>query len=140
MTLKVIGALRARTGTSSLKVALSELGFKPCYQMRELLSHPEQVSFWLKASEGQGMDWSELFDDYQATVDFPSYRYYDQLLKCYPKAKVILTVREPEEWYESAVQTIYRVGEPEFFGSLKLPESPRKRKLEQVFNLVEKEL
>ncbi len=100
MRLKVIGALRVRTGTSSLKVALSEPGFKPCYQMRELLSHPEQVNFWSQASEGQKMDWSELFRDYQATVDFPSYRYYCQLREYYPEAKVILTVRDPEEWYD----------------------------------------
>ena len=59
MTLKVIGAGIARTGTSSLKVALSELGFNPCYQMRELLSHPEQVTFWSQASEGKAIDLSE---------------------------------------------------------------------------------
>ena len=144
MTLKVIGAGMPRTGTSSLKVALSELGFDPCYQMLPLLSHPEQVNFWSSASKGQKMDWSELFRDYQATVDFPSYRYYDKLLEYYPKAKVILTVRDPEEWYESAFNTIYQVVKPQteqqFFQTLKLPESPRKRKLEQIFNLVEKEL
>ncbi len=68
MTLKVIGAGMARTGTSSLKAALSELGFGPCYQMRELLSHPEQVTFWSQASWVKAIDWDELFQDYQATV------------------------------------------------------------------------
>jgi hypothetical protein len=32
--LKVIGAGFGRTGTFSLKIALEELGFCPCYQMR----------------------------------------------------------------------------------------------------------
>ena len=144
MTLKVIGAGMARTGTSSLKVALEELGFAPCYQMRELLSRPEQVTFWLKASLGKAIDWNELFQDYQGTVDFPSYRYYYQLLQYYPDAKVILTVRDPQAWYESALNTIYQVVEPQtgqkFLKTLKLPDSPRTRYLERVWSLVEKEL
>jgi hypothetical protein len=35
--LKVIGAGFGRTGTMSLKAALEELGFGPCYHMTELL-------------------------------------------------------------------------------------------------------
>ena len=144
MTLKVIGAGMARTGTSSLKAALSELGFGPCYQMRELLSHPEQVIFWSQASCGKPLNWDELFQDYRATVDFPSYRYYYQLLQYYPEAKVILTVRDPQAWYESTLNTIYQVVEPQtgqkFFKRLKLPDSPRTRALERVWRLVEKEL
>ena len=144
MTLKVIGAGMVRTGTSSLKAALSELGFGPCYQMRELLSHPEQVTFWSMASGGQAIDWEELFQDYRATVDFPSYRYYERLLQYYPDAKVILTVRDPQAWYESVLNTIYQVVEPQtgqqFLKSLKLPDSPRTRALERVWTLVEQEL
>ncbi len=144
MTLKVIGAGMPRTGTSSLKMALEELGFTPCYQMRELLSDPEQITFWSKASWGKAIDWDSLFQDYRATVDFPSYRYYYQLLQYYPDAKVILTVRDPQAWYESALNTIYQVVEPQtgqkFLKTLKLPDSPRTRYLERVFDLVEKEL
>ncbi len=36
MSLEVIGAGFGRTGTMSLKVALEELGFSPCYHMIEL--------------------------------------------------------------------------------------------------------
>ncbi len=144
MTLKVIGAGMARTGTSSLKAALEELGFGPCYQMRELLSHPEQVTFWSQASWVKAIDWDELFQDYRATVDFPSYRYYYQLLQYYSDAKVILTVRDPQAWYESALNTIYQVVEPQtgqkFLKTLKRPDSPRTRNLERVWSLVEKEL
>ena len=41
MTLEVIGASFGRTGTMSLKVALEELGFGPCYHMREVFEHPD---------------------------------------------------------------------------------------------------
>lgn len=68
----------------------------------------------------------------------------DQLLQYYPDAKVILTVRDPQAWYESALNTIYQVVEPQteqkFFKSLKLPDSPKTRDLERVFRLVEQEL
>ena len=40
MTLKVIGAGFGRTGTLSLKLALEELGFGPCYHMFETRATP----------------------------------------------------------------------------------------------------
>ena len=44
--MKVIGAGFGRTGTMSLKVALEELGFGPCYHMIELFEHPEHLERW----------------------------------------------------------------------------------------------
>ncbi len=49
-----------------------------------------------------------LFEGYQATVDFPGYRYYRQLMQQYSDAKVILSIRDPDAWYESTLNTIYR--------------------------------
>ena len=46
MNLEVIGAGFGRTGTMSLKVALEELGFGPCYHMREVFEHPEHIELW----------------------------------------------------------------------------------------------
>ena len=46
MTLEVIGAGFGRTGTMSLKVALEELGFGPCYHMSEVFAHPEHVELY----------------------------------------------------------------------------------------------
>ena len=39
MTLAVIGTGVGRTGTYSLKLALTELGFGPCHHMEEVLMH-----------------------------------------------------------------------------------------------------
>jgi hypothetical protein len=33
----------ARTGTLSLKVALEDVGFGPCYHMTEVFQHPEHA-------------------------------------------------------------------------------------------------
>src|SRR5262245_50709202 len=114
--LRVIGAGFGRTGTLSLKAALEQLGFNPCYHMVEVLSHPDHIARWRAIGEGQAAEWEALFAGYQAAVDVPASEYYAQLMQAYPEAKVVLTVRDPEQWYESASSTIFRVaqGEPPF--------------------------
>jgi len=91
----------------SLKVALEELGFGPCYHMSELFEHPEHIKSWEAAAQGEPVDWDEVFAGYRATVDWPGGAFYEELMERFPHAKVILTVREPERWYESARSTIY---------------------------------
>jgi Sulfotransferase domain len=108
VSLEVIGAGFGRTGTMSLKVALEELGFGPCYHMSEVFAHPEHVELWRAATHGKPVDWERIFGDYQATVDWPGCTFYSELLERYPDARVILTVRDPQRWYESAYNTIYR--------------------------------
>ncbi len=107
MTIEVIGAGFGRTGTMSLKVALEELGFGPCYHMIELFGHPEHVKLWEAASQGKPVDWEELFSGYRATTDWPACSFYKELMERYPDAKVILTMRDPNRWYESTYKTIY---------------------------------
>ena len=43
MTIEVIETGFWRTGTLSLKAALEELGFGPCYHMSELFEHLEHI-------------------------------------------------------------------------------------------------
>lgn len=105
MSLKVIGSGFGRTGTQSLTVALDQLGFR-CYHMREVIQHPSQVPIWLEATRGSPVDWDFLFNGFQAAVDWPSSFFYKELMKKYPEAKVIHTVRDPEKWYESFKNTI----------------------------------
>ncbi len=76
MSLEVIGAGFGRTGTMSLKVALEELGYGPCYHMVELFEHPEHVQRWEAAVRGEPVDWGEMFAGYRATVDWPGAAFY----------------------------------------------------------------
>jgi hypothetical protein len=108
MSIKVIGAGFGRTGTLSLKVALEELGLRKCYHMTDVLAHLEHAAVWDDAAQGKAVDWELLFTGYAATVDWPGCSFYAELLRRYPDAKVILTVRDPDRWYESARQTIYQ--------------------------------
>jgi hypothetical protein len=109
--MKVIGAGFGRTGTMSLKVALEELGFAPCYHMIEVFEHPEHVSLWEAAIRGEPLDWEKIFGSYQAAVDWPTAAFYNELMKVYPHAKVLLTIRDPEKWYESTKNTLYPTGD-----------------------------
>ena len=120
MNLEVIGAGFGRTGTLSLKAALEELGFGPCYHMRELYEHPEHVGPWRAALRGEPVDWERILGDYRATVDWPGCSFYEELLESNPDAKVILTVRDPQRWYESARDTIYRASRPSYSAAFRL--------------------
>lgn len=106
MALQVIGAGLGRNGTLTLKTALEHLGFGPCHHMIEVFAHPEQGQFWLRAAKGENVDWEEVFANYRASVDWPSCHFYKQLSERYPDAKVILSERDPKEWYESITNTI----------------------------------
>ncbi len=113
MTLQVIGVGFGRTGTLSLKAALERLGFGPCEHMINCFDHPERFSLWAAAAErkakGGPIDWAPLFAGYKATVDWPGAFFWRELVNAHPQAKVILTVRDPDRWYDSAAATIHKV-------------------------------
>jgi len=106
MSLKIIGAGLGRTGTMSLKFALEHIGFGPCYHMIEFMAHiPEHLPKWLDVIDGRP-DWDAVFDGYAATVDYPGCTYWRELVARWPAAKVILTTRNPDSWFESANETV----------------------------------
>ncbi|HLX58932.1 MAG TPA: sulfotransferase [Ktedonobacteraceae bacterium] len=111
--LKVIGAGFGRTGTFSLKNALEELGFGPCYHMTELFDRPGATEQWDAIAGGAPADWNAVFEGYQAAVDWPACAFYEELMQVYPEAKVLLTIRDPEKWYQSVISTIYQVPRPD---------------------------
>ena len=108
MALKVVGAGFGRTGTLSLKTALEKLGFGPCYHMAEVFPRPEHVAMWHGLAFGHAMDWDELFGGFRSTVDWPAARWWREIAAHYPDAKVLLSVRDPEAWYKSVIDTIYQ--------------------------------
>lgn len=106
--LKVIGAGCGRTGTESLKMAIEQLGFGKCYHMFELIQHPEHLPEWEKLQRGEIPNYEILFKGYQSCSDFPASIHYKEFMKQYPNAKVVLTVRDADQWYDSATKTILR--------------------------------
>ena len=109
MSLKIVGAGFGRTGTLSLKEALEKLGFDRCYHMMEVFEHPEHIEVWSRAHNHEAVDWDSLFSGYQASVDWPSCNLWREQLAHYPDARVLLSVRDPDRWYDSIMSTIYKV-------------------------------
>jgi hypothetical protein len=106
MTLQVIGAGLGRTGTMSLKLALERLGVGPCYHMAELMMNPDRTPLWMAAADGKP-DWEAVFAGYSSTTDYPACLYWRELADAYPKAKVILTTRDKDKWFDSTQATIF---------------------------------
>jgi hypothetical protein len=106
--MKLIGAGLPRTGTLSQKVALEMLGLAPCYHMVNVLADLDEAPIWGRALEGES-PWEELFDGFQATVDWPGSFFYRELIDYYPDAKLLLSVRDPEGWERSMRDTIWGI-------------------------------
>jgi len=103
-----VGAGFGRTGTLSLKTALERVGFGPCYHMMEVFPRPEHVRMWHRLAFENQIDWDSLFAGFSAAVDWPAARWWREIAAHYPEAKVLLSVRDPEGWYKSMIDTIYQ--------------------------------
>jgi hypothetical protein len=108
MGLSLIGAGFGRTGTLSLKSALETLGLGRCYHMVDVMESPGHAEIWDAAADGQATDWDALFEGYGAAIDWPPCSFRQQLMDHYPDAKVLLTIRDADKWYDSVQNTIYQ--------------------------------
>jgi hypothetical protein len=110
VTLRVVGAGLGRTGTHSLKIALEQLLGGPCYHMVEVIGHPEYARHWLRAMDGERVDWQVVMDGYVAAVDWPAAAYWRELADANPDAIVLLSTRaSAEAWWKSANDTIFEI-------------------------------
>lgn len=122
--LQVIGAGLSRTGTASFSRALEILLDGPVYHggtnvtlgpEREIKSWIKFLRRWLEAYNNNGSYKSkkeeedtmrllaERVDGYVAVTDAPFTSALPELIKLYPDAKVIVTVRDAEAWEKSMV-------------------------------------
>nr|WFQ81638.1 hypothetical protein [Coleophoma empetri]WOZ30812.1 McfS [Coleophoma empetri] len=118
--MKVLCLGLCRTGTSSLRAALFELGLDDVYHMCSVTEeNPLDSKLWKEAFdakyEGIGKpygraEFDALLGHCMATSDFPSVAFAPELIAAYPEAKIILTVRDNADvWYDSVLNTIWRV-------------------------------
>lgn len=101
--MQVIGAGLGRTGTLSLKHALEQLLGGPCYHMQTVVTNPAQLDLWYEWAQhpARAPRWDAILDGFVAGVDAPICFFWHDLMRRHPEAKVVLTVRDPERWYES---------------------------------------
>jgi hypothetical protein len=107
MNLAVIGAGLCRTGTHSLKLALEMLGFGPCYHMAEVFEHPGHAEAWHALIDGTSRDFDAVLSGYRSAVDLPVAYFWRALARANPDAKIVLTERDENAWFESVRNTIF---------------------------------
>lgn len=116
--MKVIGAGFGRTGTMSLKAALEQLGAGPCFHMIDLVRDPAPLPQWKVAASGQRVDWTQILDGWESTVDWPGCSFWRDMVETWPDAPVLLSVRDPEAWYRSCENSIHAAKEMALAGEL----------------------
>ncbi|KAM3424271.1 hypothetical protein BST61_g11189 [Cercospora zeina] len=124
--LQVIGAGLPRTGTNSFCAALELLLDGPCYHSAvqyaaEGAGDEKHIRAMMKAAGEYPYDsttWPSVaatlrqtLEGYVAVADPPLSVLYPELLKLYPDAKVIVTVRDREAWMRSMTEVI-KISQP----------------------------
>jgi hypothetical protein len=107
--MKLIGAGFGRSGTMSIKAALDQMGAGPCYHMKVTLKRYHHMHFFMRAWRGQKVNWKRFFRRYNSAVDWPTCSFYRDLMNEFPEAKILLNVRDPEDWYNSMHETIWAI-------------------------------
>jgi len=101
--MKVLGVGLSRTGTASLCRALTILGY------RSIHWEPERLRDVINGSSSNPE--FRRYDDVDAVTDLPAALFYNELCDAYPGCKLILTVRDVDDWYKS-VKYHYEVRVP----------------------------
>jgi len=98
--MKIIVAGFAKTGTKSLAAALRLLG----YDVYDLLEHA-----WYHENEWKKMlyyggnveDFQRMYQKVDVVMDAPIYFFWEEIHRAFPDAKIILTIRDEDSWFES---------------------------------------
>jgi hypothetical protein len=118
--MKLLGVGFGRTGTMSLKGALEELGY-PTFHMIDLImgeNRDRDLAYWVKIANNEPVDWNEVFENYEATVDWPACSRWEELIDAFPDAAVLLNYRDFDGFYKSCANTILAVKEAAMAGEL----------------------
>jgi alkylresorcinol/alkylpyrone synthase len=104
--MKVIGAGFTRTGTMSIKAALEKLGAGPCLHPLDSESPAGPSATGPReprtpAASGSAADWRRELGPWRAAFGWLGARHYRELMAAFPEAVVLLSVRDPDEWYAS---------------------------------------
>jgi hypothetical protein len=74
--------------------------------MSEMIAHLRtHLPLWIDTAKGNP-HWHAIFEGYRSTTDYPGCMFWRDLVRKYPDAKVILSTRDPDKWFESVSATI----------------------------------
>jgi Sulfotransferase domain len=104
--LQIIGAGFWRTGTISLESAIKTLLGGKVLNMGEVMINSGSISMWRLAINNKNASLDSLTDGYVATLDWPAMAFWEELSLSHPNAKVLLSIRDAESWWESISKTV----------------------------------
>eukprot|EP00403_Amphidinium_massartii_P021106 CAMPEP_0178399270 /NCGR_PEP_ID=MMETSP0689_2-20121128/15195_1 /TAXON_ID=160604 /ORGANISM="Amphidinium massartii, Strain CS-259" /LENGTH=742 /DNA_ID=CAMNT_0020020045 /DNA_START=44 /DNA_END=2272 /DNA_ORIENTATION=+ len=89
-----------RTGLKTLHEALKVLGHSQIYDQEQITSTYE---LWNDVMENRCTEttFTNIFQGAKVVMGMPVFCFWEEILQEYPNAKVILTVRDEDEWLES---------------------------------------
>lgn len=77
---------------------------------------PERSILYINTVGKPNADYRRLMHGFRSTVDMPNCILVPELMTAFPKAKIILSLRDsPEVWWKSWENTLARMGNPAFF-------------------------
>lgn len=84
--------------------------------MTSIMQNPADAVMWKEAFQGkyhggrkfERKDWDQLLGHVEAITDFPGAVFVEELVEAYPDAKVVLTLRDVDDWYRSMQRTIMK--------------------------------
>ena len=118
--MRLVGVGFGRTGTMSLKGALEELGL-PTFHMIDLITgenRDRDLAYWIKIANNEPVDWDEVFEPWEATVDWPAASRWKEMVDHFSDLPVLLNYRDFDGWYKSCANTILAVKEAAMAGEL----------------------
>lgn len=89
-----------RTGLQSLHRAFSILGYTNIYD-QERISHSYELWNDVLQNRDPTLAFQTMFRNSQIVMGMPTFCFWEDILKLYPNAKVILTVRDEDGWWRS---------------------------------------
>ncbi|CAK8689023.1 unnamed protein product [Clavelina lepadiformis] len=98
--MKVVVAGFPKTGTKSMAVALSILGYKVYDAFDHFWYHDSR---WKRILIGDGCinDFKAMYENVDAVTDTPACLFWEEISKAFPDCKIVLTMRDEDSWIKS---------------------------------------
>ena len=69
--------------------------------------NPHSAALWIEAAKAPAKtNWDKVLEGYHSCTDAPSCNFWRELAAYYPNARLLLSVRDPEKWFESTQATV----------------------------------
>ncbi|KAK6971947.1 hypothetical protein R3P38DRAFT_3138311 [Favolaschia claudopus] len=102
-----------RTGTASMRAALKTLGYGESHHIGRVMMQPTEIGAWnalidakIEGRNVDGAQLKELLGNFKVVADVPGIIFAAELVQAHPQARVILTMRNPDSWWNSLQQTL----------------------------------